>query len=246
MPPPEPEDHADDRGGRRRRPVRRVRLLRARLPQPRPHDDPAPADRPAARDGAPARGLARPRGSARPVRVRRDPDLCGRRHLRARVPARDRHRHAGQDIRAQEHSQRDQRTGVAVAKRWAKVEKAARLGLRARPVSKALSGAGRAVLSDELVPAWPDEMPPPAPSTLPDYPPGRRRRGLSAGLHQPDLRAEPSRGARPGIRARGPPTLDPRRRARPLLRGPVELEGLRRGRRLDGRPHRRGGKALGR
>ena len=39
LPPAEPEDHADDRGGRRRRPVRRVRLLRARLPQPRPHHD---------------------------------------------------------------------------------------------------------------------------------------------------------------------------------------------------------------
>jgi D-lactate dehydrogenase len=70
-------------------------------------------------------------------------------------------------FRAQERSSRDQRTGVAVAKRWARAEKAARLGLRARPVSKVLSTAGRAVLSDELIPAWPDEMPPPAPSALP-------------------------------------------------------------------------------
>ena len=35
-------------------PVHRVRLLRAGLPEPRPHDDAAPADRPAARDGPPA------------------------------------------------------------------------------------------------------------------------------------------------------------------------------------------------
>jgi D-lactate dehydrogenase len=79
-------------------------------------------------------------------------------------------------FRAREHSQRDQRTGVAVARRWAKVERVARLGLRARPVSKALSTAGRAVLSDELVPAWPDEMPPPAPSALP----ATRREGAAA------------------------------------------------------------------
>ena len=38
--------------------LRRVRLLRAGLPEPRPDDDAAPADRPAARDGAPA-GRAR-------------------------------------------------------------------------------------------------------------------------------------------------------------------------------------------
>ena len=79
-------------------------------------------------------------------------------------------------FRAQEHTPRAQRAGVAAAKRWATVERASRAGLRARPVSKALSAAGRALLSDELVPAWPDAMPPPAPSALPPT----RREGAAA------------------------------------------------------------------
>ncbi|HYH59646.1 MAG TPA: FAD-binding and (Fe-S)-binding domain-containing protein [Thermoleophilaceae bacterium] len=79
-------------------------------------------------------------------------------------------------FRAREHSARSQRAGVAAAKRWATVERASRAGLRARPVSKALSRAGRALLSDELVPSWPAEMPPPAPSKLPPT----RREGAAA------------------------------------------------------------------
>ncbi len=76
--------------------LRRVRLLRAGLPEPQPDDDAAPADRPAARDGAPAGRLAAPAGAARGVRVRRDRHLRRRRHLPARLPGRDRHRQAGQ------------------------------------------------------------------------------------------------------------------------------------------------------
>ena len=79
-------------------------------------------------------------------------------------------------FRAQEHTPHAQRAGLATAKRWATVERLSRAGLRARPVSKALSAAGRALLSDELVPAWPDEMPPPAPSKLPVT----RREGAAA------------------------------------------------------------------
>ena len=79
-------------------------------------------------------------------------------------------------FRAQEHTPRAQRAGLATAKRWATIERASRAGLRVRPVSKALSAAGRAVLSDELVPAWPDAMPPPAPSTLP----ATKREGAAA------------------------------------------------------------------
>ena len=68
-PPAQPEDDAGDRGVGDH--LRRVRLLRAGLPEPRPDDDAAPADRAAARDGAPARGLAGAAGAARGVRVRR-------------------------------------------------------------------------------------------------------------------------------------------------------------------------------
>ena len=56
-PPAQPEDDAADRGvgdG-----LRRVRLLRAGLPEPQPDDDAAPADRAAARDGPPARRARR-------------------------------------------------------------------------------------------------------------------------------------------------------------------------------------------
>jgi D-lactate dehydrogenase len=79
-------------------------------------------------------------------------------------------------FRAREHTGRAQRAGLTAAKRWATVERASRAGLKARPVSKAMSAAGRAVLSDELVPAWPDAMPPPAPSSLPKT----RREGAAA------------------------------------------------------------------
>ena len=79
-------------------------------------------------------------------------------------------------FRAQERTGRAQSAGVAAAKRWATVERASRAGLRARPLSKALSAGGRALLSDELVPAWPAEMPPAAPSKLPVT----RREGAAA------------------------------------------------------------------
>jgi D-lactate dehydrogenase len=80
------------------------------------------------------------------------------------------------DFRARERTPRAQRAGVASAKRWASVERASRLALRARPVSRALSGAARSVLSDELVPAWPPNMPQPAPARMP----ATRREGAAA------------------------------------------------------------------
>jgi len=79
-------------------------------------------------------------------------------------------------FRARERTPRGERAGLAAAKRWATVERASRAGLRARPLTKALSAAGRALLSDELVPAWPPEMPRAAPSKLPDT----RREGAAA------------------------------------------------------------------
>ena len=79
-------------------------------------------------------------------------------------------------FRAQERSARSQKAGLAVAKRWASVEQASRLALRAGPVAKPWSSAARAVLSDELVPSWPKNMPPPAPAKLPQT----RREGAAA------------------------------------------------------------------
>jgi D-lactate dehydrogenase len=80
------------------------------------------------------------------------------------------------DFRTRERTARSQRAGVAAARRWAAVERASRLALRAGPLSRAASGAARAVLSDELVPAWPSNMPRPAPSRLPET----RRDGAAA------------------------------------------------------------------
>ncbi len=68
-PPAQPEDDPGDRGVGDD--LRRVRLLRAGLPEPQPDHDAAPADRPAPRDGPPAGGLAAAAGAARGVRVRR-------------------------------------------------------------------------------------------------------------------------------------------------------------------------------
>ena len=80
------------------------------------------------------------------------------------------------DFRERERTPRSQRAGVAMAKRWASVERASRLALRAGPAGRLASGAARAVLSDELVPAWPRNMPKPAPASLP----ATRREGAAA------------------------------------------------------------------
>ena len=76
--------------------LRRVRLLRARLPQPRPDHHATPADRPAARDGPPARGIAGRQGAGQGIRVRRRSRRAPRTRLRPRLPARDRHGQAHQ------------------------------------------------------------------------------------------------------------------------------------------------------
>jgi D-lactate dehydrogenase len=80
-------------------------------------------------------------------------------------------------FRAREHSPRAERAALAVAKRWATVERAARASLRAghatggRP-ARAAASLLRAAVSSELVPVWPESMPPPAAAELP---PTRRR-----------------------------------------------------------------------
>ena len=105
-------------------------------------------------------------------------------------------------FREREHTPRAQRQAVKVAERFKQVERLARGGLRtgmaARPVMRAWSGVSRALVSDELIPAWPRNMPPPAPAKLPEtsregaaavYMPAcvnrifGRPRGDGAGLH---------------------------------------------------------------
>ncbi len=74
-------------------------------------------------------------------------------------------------FRAEEHPDKAQRQAVRVAERWASVEKTARAGLRAGavagPLMRGAANAARSVFSDELVPSWPRNMPPPAPAKLP-------------------------------------------------------------------------------
>jgi D-lactate dehydrogenase len=74
-------------------------------------------------------------------------------------------------FRTEEHPERHQRRGVRFAGRWASIERAARAGLRAgmiaRPLMKGGAGAARSLISDELIPSWPENMPQPAAAKLP-------------------------------------------------------------------------------
>jgi D-lactate dehydrogenase len=74
-------------------------------------------------------------------------------------------------FRAEEHTEKEQRQGKRVAERWASIEKTARAGLRAGsvagPLMRGAANAARSLFSDELVPSWPRNMPPPAPAKLP-------------------------------------------------------------------------------
>jgi D-lactate dehydrogenase len=74
---------------------------------------------------------------------------------------------------------------LALARRWERVERLARRGLRAGQVASrvigdrgvaALAGAVRGPLAEELIPAWPENMPPPASPALP----ATRREGAAA------------------------------------------------------------------
>ncbi len=94
--PAEPEDDSGDRGGGEH--LRRVRLLRAGLPEPPPDHDAAAADRHPAGDGASAEGVSGPARPDRAVRVRRHPDLRRGRHLPDRLPAGYRHGGADQGL----------------------------------------------------------------------------------------------------------------------------------------------------
>ena len=80
-------------------------------------------------------------------------------------------------FRQREHSERSERVALRVAKRWARLERASRGGLRAggavaRVVGDAtlrsLSRGARRLLTSELVPEWGEAMPRAAPASLPE------------------------------------------------------------------------------
>jgi D-lactate dehydrogenase len=74
-------------------------------------------------------------------------------------------------FRAEEHTTKAQRQATRVAERWSSIEKTARAGLRAGavagPLMRGAADAARSLFSDEMVPSWPRNMPPPAPAKLP-------------------------------------------------------------------------------
>jgi D-lactate dehydrogenase len=76
------------------------------------------------------------------------------------------------DFRGRESRPNAERMAVRAARSWAALERSARGWLRAgsgpgRPLMRGLSGAARALVGDELMPAWPANMPRPAPAKLP-------------------------------------------------------------------------------
>jgi D-lactate dehydrogenase len=119
-------------------------------------------------------------------------------------------------FRTGEHTDRGQRRGVRLAERWPSVERVARAGLRAGtvagPLMRAGADAARSLISDELIPSWPQNMPRPAPAKLPEtsrqgaaavYMPAcvnrifGRTRGNGSGLPLPEAMVEVS--ARAGM-----------------------------------------------
>jgi D-lactate dehydrogenase len=84
------------------------------------------------------------------------------------------------ELRSRQRRPRSERRGRRMAERWATVERLARGSLRAgRVAGPAFSGGAgvvRALLSDELVPSWPPNMPQPAPAD----PPATSREGAAA------------------------------------------------------------------
>jgi D-lactate dehydrogenase len=79
------------------------------------------------------------------------------------------------ELRERQHTAREERVALMVARRWAGVERAARAALRAGAPLRGVTRALRAAVSHELVPVWPADMPRPA-SALPTT----RREGAAA------------------------------------------------------------------
>jgi len=85
------------------------------------------------------------------------------------------------DLRSRQHSEREERVALTLARHWSAVERAARgalqLGLAGEGVAmRALTGLARSAVSHELIPAWGDAMPAPAPAR----PPATTREGAAA------------------------------------------------------------------
>src|SRR4051794_8399494 len=75
-------------------------------------------------------------------------------------------------FRSRQTTPRGEKTALALAKRWASVERAARSGLRAGHATRGVAPTGaadllRRAVSHELVPTWPESMPAPAPARMP-------------------------------------------------------------------------------
>ena len=66
------------------------------------------------------------------------------------------------ELRVRQRRPREERVAVALARRWAAVERAARAALRAPVPMRLATGVLRAAVSHELVPAWSRALPPPA------------------------------------------------------------------------------------
>jgi D-lactate dehydrogenase len=84
------------------------------------------------------------------------------------------------ELRARQHSPRAEQVGLGLARRWSRVERAARGGLRLGKAVERVGGelplrgvtrAIRAGVSRELVPEWGRAMPPAGPPTLPETSP---------------------------------------------------------------------------
>jgi len=89
------------------------------------------------------------------------------------------------EFRVRQRTEREQRVGLRLAKRWARVEKAVRGGLRTAEVTErvlghravaAIPSALRRRVSSDLVPVIPESLPPAAPGRLP----GTGREGAAA------------------------------------------------------------------
>ena len=77
------------------------------------------------------------------------------------------------EFRSRQTTERGEKTAIALAKRWASVERAARAGLRAGHATRGLAPRGatellRRAVSHELIPSWPESMPKPAPARMPE------------------------------------------------------------------------------
>ena len=146
-------------------------------------------------------------------------------------------------LRARQHDERAERRAAGLARRWRRVDPRARGPTRWRPARGLPGRAGarlaRTLVSDELAPDFPPQMPQAASGKLPAtsrdgaaavYMPAcvnrifGRPRGASRGPSLPEAMVEPRPG--PASRSGSPRT----RRA--LLRSPLELEGFKLGHEL--------------